>query len=160
LAGSDTDSFLTAEPAIVVEDDIDKGYAETASRQLDSISVDHSVPTPHIPPPVQTAFDEDIVLPLLSTGDQPRMQHGVTVRRAVNKCRRMSIMNHTNINSRILEQLSMDEKSIVSPFERSVSSRHMDYCISPQLSPTTSELSSRNQISARNLPTIDSGNWS
>jgi hypothetical protein len=151
---------LTAEPAIVVEDDIDDGYAETASRQLDNVSVGQSVLSSHIPPPVQTAFEEDIVLPLLSTGDQPRMQHGVTVRRAVNKCRRMSMMNHANISSKILEQLSMDEKSVISPFERSLSSRHMDYCGSPQLSPTASEISARNQLSARHLPTVDSGNWS
>jgi hypothetical protein len=160
LAGSDTDSFLTAEPAIVVEDDdIDDGFAETASRQLDIISPDHSLPVSHPPPPVQTTFDEDDSTPLIPTSDQPRMQHGVTVRRAVNKCRRMSMMNHTNINAKILEHLSFDEKSVISPFERSVSSRHMDVCSSPPLSPSTSEIS-RYQISARHLLTVDSGHLS
>lgn len=163
LAGSDTDSFLTAEPAIVVEDDIDDAFVESAasSPQADAMLVDRIVPTANPPPPLQTTFDEEGITPLLHTGDQQRMQHGVTVRRAVNKCRRMSMMNHTNnINAKILEQLSIDEKSVVSPFERSVSSRHMDYFSSPPVSPTTSELSARNQLSARILPTVDSGHLS
>jgi hypothetical protein len=166
LAGSDTDSFLTAEPAIVVEDDIDDTFLETSIRLDDNNTVEHSESVLHHqppPPPVQTSFDDDGTAPLIAASDhQPRMQHGVTVRRAVNKCRRMSMMNHTNMNAKILEHLNIDEKSVISPFDRSMSSRHMDLsvnCSSPPLSPTTSEHSMRSRITGRHLSKVDSGHF-
>jgi hypothetical protein len=205
LAGSDTDSFLTAEPAIVVDEDIDEEFLEASIRESSERNVTGSNPSIPFPPPRYPSTDELGTIPLttadvsqtqlrsstsngipfpasdnlLNTQHGPnvqrdlpppspvdhgqRTQHGVTVRRAVNKCRRMSMIQQAkNKSSRTLEQINIDEKSVVSPFDRSMnSSRNMDvsfHCSSPPLSPL-SERPSRSRSQSPQIVTVDSGHF-
>lgn len=66
-------------------------------------------------------------LPPIPHDNMGRTQHGVTVRRAINKCRRMSMVNTTKMkSSRSLENVNIDDKSGISPFDQSMSSRNLD----------------------------------
>jgi hypothetical protein len=200
LAGSDTDSFLTAEPAIVVDEDVDEEFLEASMRDHgpDAASSNEAIsllppryPSNHVVGTIPLVTDDlsrpqrrpsasdgfsasdNLVqtqhggnlhreIPPLSPVDHAmRTQHGITVRRAVNKCRRMSMMHHSkNKSSRTLDHMNLDEKSVISPFDRS-SSRNLDASFngsSPPMSPTSERLS-YGRSESPHIVRVDSGHY-
>jgi hypothetical protein len=97
-----------------------------------------------------SANERNDSLPPIPHDNGGRTQHGVTVRRAVNKCRRMSLVNTSKYTStRSIGNMNIDEKSVISPFDRSVSSRNMDTSLNgsnPYLSPTSRSVRDSPQI--------------
>ena len=91
-----------------------------------------------------------------------RTQHGVTVRRAVNKCRRMSMVNNSKFkSSRSLENVNVDDKSVISPFDRSMSSRNLDTSLNgsnPRYSPSP-ERRPRGAFESPPIMRVDSGHY-
>lgn len=230
MAGSDTDSFLTAEPAIVVDEDIDDAFLEASLRgtDLNVENSDHSRPLS----PMRSPYDEttrgteqnvDVsnqqmplsptrfpfsdehetssfgasdlarsqhnvsrgrtspfivtnglsdaqhgstmrndALPPIPHDNMGRTQHGVTVRRAVNKCRRMSMVNNTKYkSSRSLENVNIDDKSVISPFDRSMSSRNLDTSLNgsaQHLSPSPNRRV-RGEFVSPTIVRVDSGQY-
>lgn len=230
MAGSDTDSFLTAEPAIVVDEDIDDEFIDASIRgaELKKENSRHSrsrspgsipfnevtrgtaanvmvsngpmllsptrVPfsnehesasfgasdlarsnnhsyngreSPHImtndlthnPLGANTGMRND-ALPPIPPDNIGRTQHGVTVRRAVHKCRRMSMVNQSKYkSSRSIENVNFDEKSVISPFDRSLSSRNLDTSLngrSPHFSPSPR---TRAGLESPEIMRVDSGQY-
>ncbi len=222
MAGSDTDSFLTAEPAIVVDENIDDEFIEASMRGTSPNMENSHLST--ILSPRRSPYDEvtrgsehtavvsneamllspssfsasdlarsqqnangsrktlsisthDIsqngrsstdaqndALPPLPHDNLGRTQHGVTVRRAVNKCRRMSMVNSAKFKSaRSMEHVNLDDRSLVSPFERSMSSRNMDSSSlngssNPRLSPSP-ERRNRGGFDSPQIMRVDSGHY-
>lgn len=104
LAGTDTDEFLTAEPALVVDTENDQPLEQAG---------EHSAAT--LPQTSESPAHERLT-PL---NGRKKTQHGVTLRRAVHKL--SAIRQRTpSVDFDILEQLKL---SGVSPFERSRSFR-------------------------------------
>ena len=101
-------------------------------------------------------------LPPIPHDTMGRTQHGVTVRRAVNKCRRMSMVNNSKFkSSRSLENVNVDDKSLISPFDRSMSSRNMDTSLNgstPHLSPSP-ERRTRGAFESPQIMRVDSGHY-
>jgi len=136
LAGTDTDEFLTAEPAVVVEDDeLDDFWEEEGDLNQSAVSLNHEPDqTPRtmpIPPksPLKVLSRSSSPPPTLGPigpssetllqSPHKRAQHGVTLRRTANTMRRrastvaMALAGQEHIAS-LLE----DQKASISPFER------------------------------------------
>jgi hypothetical protein len=112
LAGTDTDEFLTAEPAIIIQEDLDE-IEETAAMSA---------------PGASQSLDDDEksrpATPRLPFSERRRTQHGITLRRAVNKLSAIR-RRAPSVDSEFLDTLNEDEICGVSPFERSMSSRNI-----------------------------------
>lgn len=113
LAGTDTDEFLTAEPAVVVQSEIEEDEGDHSAAESLNFSAAASVAT------------ETPTSSILPYADKRRTQHGVTLRRAVNTLtarRKRTSSTGSEVLSSLIED---DELSRVSPFERSLSSRNV-----------------------------------
>lgn len=112
VAGTDTDDYLTAEPAVVVPDERDTDYAEPAFQEIADEPL-HSQGQPEIVP-----------TPELLPAARRSSQHGAMLRRAVNTLaaqrRRGSSMGSDYFNS-----FKEEDFSTASPFERSTSGRDL-----------------------------------
>jgi hypothetical protein len=101
-------------------------------------------------------------LPPIPQDNLGRTQHGVTVRRAVHKCRRMSMVNNSKFkSSRSLENVNVDDKSLISPFDRSLSSRNLDTSLNgsnPLYSPSP-ERRTRGGFESPQIMRVDSGQY-
>lgn len=120
MAGTDTDEFLTAEPAVVVEDEeLDEIFEDEEAFNASAKSLSHR---DGAPPP--TAPTDEILL----TSPAKKQQHGVTLRRAVNKIgamRRRASTVATHVDPEHLNSLLSDQQTRMSPFERSMSSKNV-----------------------------------
>lgn len=113
MAGTDTDDFLTAEPAVVVRTE---GDAFTESfQQVDEIVEMSESYRPSSP--VRLPFSE-----------RRKTQQGVSLRRAVHQLSTPRVRTGS-IDSQLYDQLNIDERAGISPFERSMSSRNMDQTV-------------------------------
>jgi len=114
IAGTDTEEYLTAEPAVVVPEPGDTDFEGVAGLDMPD-------------EPLNVELPEDI--PVVALPGQRRMsvQHGATLRRAVNSIsamrRRASSAGSGFFDSVITS--AEDELSQVSPFERGVSRRDL-----------------------------------
>lgn len=106
LAGSDTDEFLTAEPAIVVPTEIEEISPTESGDQSQGFSQ-------------TSASQQSTVNPLRGFRERKKTQHGITLRRAVNTLQAMR-RRTSSVDSEFLDHC---DESGVSPFEKSMSSR-------------------------------------
>lgn len=116
LAGTDTDEFLTAEPAIVVHteaDDVDDTFsASSAIMFTESPDDSEWIRQSAVP---QTNFVPNV--------ERRKTQHGVTLRRAVKPL--AARKRTSSMESELFDKLDDDERSGISPFERSMSCRNV-----------------------------------
>lgn len=98
-------------------------------------------------------------LPPIPHENLGRTQHGVTVRRAVNKCRRMSMVNSAKLKSvTSLDNVNMD--SGISPFDQSISSRNMDSSYNGSTQPLSpSPHRQVREIESPSIMKVDSGQY-
>jgi hypothetical protein len=112
IAGTDTDDYLTAEPALVVPEERDTDYTEGEFPEI-----------PDEPLISQGQTEAAAALEILPF-TRRSTQHGATLRRAVNSLvarrRRGSSLGSDYFNS-----FKEEDFSIASPFERGVSSRNV-----------------------------------
>jgi hypothetical protein len=120
LAGTDTDEFLTAEPAIVVHTETDDIFEDHFSMCGGSAMMTEA--------PDETEWIRQSTLS--QTADQPvverrRTQRGVTLRRAVHP---LAARKRTlSMESECFDKLDDDERSGISPFEKSMSCRNFGH---------------------------------
>jgi hypothetical protein len=138
LAGTDTDEFLTAEPAVVVQEEGDEQL-----ERGDQSSGSHY--------PSDSPIQDEMVPGLIPFADRRKTQHGVTLRRAVHKLSAMR-KRTSSIDSDIFDHMNSEEKSGVSPFERSMSSRDINENSLRSRTPSADASRAR---SMRSLSTLD-----
>lgn len=136
LAGTDTDEFLTAEPAVVLHEEVVDNFAigDQSAASLD---------------PSESPTSSQMVPELTPRGDRRKTQHGATLRRAVHK---LSIMRKStpSTDSELYDHLNAEERAGVSPFERSMSSRDITKNVPGGESPSQRSMSDRHVT--KNLP--------
>lgn len=118
LAGTDTDEFLTAEPAIVVQTEMDQPDVETMVSEVNDVTdfaEEEPLISPMSPTPRNSSFHK-----------RRTTQHGVTLRRAVGPLTAMRKRTNSLDSEHFLDQLNDDERSGISPFDRSMSTRNLN----------------------------------
>jgi hypothetical protein len=120
LAGTDTDEFLTAEPAIVVHTETDDIFEDHFSLGGGSAMMTES--------PDETEWIRQSTLS--QTADHPvverrKTQRGVTLRRAVQPL--AARKRTSSMESECFDKLDDDERSGISPFEKSMSCRNFGH---------------------------------
>jgi hypothetical protein len=117
LAGTDTDEFLTAEPAIVVQTETDDVFDDNFSMGGGSAMMTES--------PDETEWIRQSTLSQNvehHATERRKTQRGVTLRRAVQPL--AARKRTSSLESEFYDKLDDDERSGISPFEKSMSCRN------------------------------------